>query len=191
VETTSQRRVATVPNAITAARIAAVAVFAWLLLGPHEDVAAMLVLGAIGASDWVDGYLARRLGQVSDLGKALDPVADWIAIVVAVGGAASRGFLPVWLVVAAAVRELFMVCLVGGLAVRGVRLDVRYVGKVATFGLYIAFPLFIWAEADLVAADAARVTATVIAIVALALYYVAAVLYARDAAKEVRTRGTR
>ena len=150
----------------------------------------MFVLGAIGASDWVDGYLARRLGQVSELGKALDPVADWFAIVVAVAGAAIRGFLPVWLVVAAGLRELFMLALVGILSLRGVRLDVRYVGKVATFGLYVAFPLFIWAEADLAAAGVARAGATAVAVVALTLYYVAAILYARDAAKEVRTRGT-
>ncbi|MBP1632754.1 MAG: phosphatidylglycerophosphate synthase, partial [Acidobacteria bacterium] len=66
-------RILTIPNVISLARLAMVPLFLWLLFGADSPLAAGLLLGAIGATDWVDGFLARRLNQVSELGKLLDP----------------------------------------------------------------------------------------------------------------------
>src|SRR5690349_19894926 len=67
--------VLTVPNAVTIVRLAALPLFVYLLFGRDDRAGAAYVLGAIGATDWLDGYLARRLGQVSTFGKVLDPTA--------------------------------------------------------------------------------------------------------------------
>src|SRR5690606_16206416 len=70
------RRIVTIPNAISAARLLCVPLFLWLLWGAEERVGAAWLLAVLGASDWVDGYIARRFDQGSELGKVLDPTAD-------------------------------------------------------------------------------------------------------------------
>src|SRR3546814_18126278 len=66
----------TLPNAITVVRPCTLPVFVYLLFGADDRWAAGWVLFLIGSTDWLDGYLARRPGQVSNVGKVLDPVAD-------------------------------------------------------------------------------------------------------------------
>ncbi len=75
---------ATLPNALTALRLCCVPLFVWLVFGAHEQTAAAILLAVFGATDWVDGFLARRLGQVSNLGKVLDPTADRVLVATAV-----------------------------------------------------------------------------------------------------------
>ena len=58
--------------------------FLWLLFGAHEQTAAAILLAVLGATDWVDGFVARRYHQVSTLGKVLDPVADRVLVATAV-----------------------------------------------------------------------------------------------------------
>jgi len=87
-------RILTIPNVISAVRVAMVPLFLWLLFGADAPLPAGLLLGGIGATDWVDGFLARRLGQVSELGKLLDPLADRLAITAAVIGGWVAGVLP-------------------------------------------------------------------------------------------------
>jgi cardiolipin synthase len=141
----------TVPNIVSAVRIATVPIFLWLLFGLDEPGWAGLLLGGIGATDWVDGYLARRLGQVTELGKALDPVADRLAIAAAVVGGWVAGVLPWLFALLLVVREL----VIGAGAIilawkASAKLEVRYLGKVATFGLYFSIPSFyVYAGTDL------------------------------------------
>ena len=73
----------TVPNAISVLRIACIPWFVWLLFAAEDRTAAALLLGALGATDWVDGWIARRFDQVSEVGKVLDPTADRLLLVVA------------------------------------------------------------------------------------------------------------
>lgn len=73
-------RVLTLPNVITILRFLGVPVFMWLVLAEREYGWAVVVLAVLGSTDWVDGYVARRLGQVSLLGKVLDPAADRLAL---------------------------------------------------------------------------------------------------------------
>ncbi len=157
-----------------------VPVFLWLLLGRDDAAAAGWLLGAIGGTDWVDGYLARRLGQVSKLGTFLDPAADRLAVAAAVVGGWISGDLP-WLVcLAIVVRESIVA--VGALVV-GLRsrttLEVRYLGKVATLGLYASIAWFLvgrgtdtgWLEA----------AGWIGVVPSLLLYYVVAAQYIADA----------
>jgi len=139
-------RVLTVPNAISAARLVLVPVFA-VLLARRQDVAALVVLAVSGVSDWLDGVVARRLGQVSRLGQVLDPAADRLFIVVTIVALAWRGVVPWWLVAALVARDLAL----GVVQLVVVRagwqpLPVHLAGKTATLMLLYAFPLLLLAE---------------------------------------------
>ncbi|MDX1448892.1 MAG: CDP-alcohol phosphatidyltransferase family protein, partial [Acidimicrobiia bacterium] len=134
----------------------------------------------IGSTDWIDGYLARRLGQESEVGAFLDPLADRLMIASAVVGGLIAGVLPAVIGVPLIVREALVAVGALYLAARGGgRLEVRYLGKLATFLLYGAIPSFYLQAADIVPwlfGPAAWISGTV----GLALYWVVAVRYARD-----------
>lgn len=181
------RQVLTLPNLITLARLACLPVFLWLLFGTEDRAAAAALLAVLGITDWVDGYLARHLGQVSELGKILDPVADRLLFIVGAGGILIDGSVPTWFAVIVLVRET----LVGGativLAALGARrIDVTWFGKAGTFGLMIAFPLFLASHSDLSWADTAGVLAWIAGIPGLALSLYAAVLYVPIARRALR-----
>ncbi len=140
----SSHRVLTVPNVITLVRLGCIPVFLWLLFVRDNHVAAAFLLAVLGATDWVDGYIARRFNQVSDLGKVLDPVADRVLFIVCVTALIVDDAVPQWFGIVVVVREV----LVGGTAVvltaLGMkRIDVTWWGKAGTFGLMVAFPLFL------------------------------------------------
>jgi len=138
--------VLTVPNVISLARLLLVPVFA-VLIGVGEDGWALIVLAVSGASDWLDGVLARRLGQVSRLGQMLDPAADRLFILVTLLGLAWREVVPWWLVLVLVLRDLLLLGLLGVLARRGYGpLPVHLAGKAGTFALLYAFPLLLLAE---------------------------------------------
>jgi cardiolipin synthase len=146
VQTAGERRVLTVPNLISLARLACVPVFLWLLFGPdppHRAAAAYL-LGALGATDWVDGFIARRFHQVSTLGKVLDPMADRILLGVGIVAIMIDGAVPVWLGTIVIIREVLVSLAVVALAAAGARrIDVQWVGKAGTFALMVSFPLLL------------------------------------------------
>jgi cardiolipin synthase len=138
-------RVLTVPNMISLVRLALVPVFAVLIV-VGEDGWALLVLAVSGASDWLDGVLARRLNQVTRLGQILDPFADRLFIFVTLIGLAWREVVPLWLVLAIVARDVLLALTVPVLARLGYgTLEVTLVGKVATFALLYAFPLLLLA----------------------------------------------
>jgi cardiolipin synthase len=98
----------------------------------------------MGATDWVDGYLARHLGQVSAVGKVLDPVADRLLLICGVGAILYDGSAPVWVGTIALAREAVVAAATVSLAALGARrIDVTWWGKAGTFGLMFAFPLFL------------------------------------------------
>ncbi len=173
-------RVLTFPNVISFARILAVPYFVWLLLGADELIAAGFLLLAIGSTDWLDGYLARRLGQVSKLGKMLDPIADRLAIVAAVVAGWIAGILPGWLVGGLLVRESIVAALAGWLlVVHHDTIDVRWIGKLATFLLYGSIPAYYVSEAGFFE-QVLGPLAGLAGIVGLGLYWAVAVLYGAD-----------
>jgi cardiolipin synthase (CMP-forming) len=143
------QRIVTLPNIVTVVRLACLPVFLWLLFGREEREAAAWLLAALGVTDWVDGYLARHLGQTSEVGKVLDPLADRLLFFVGVGGILVDGSVPVWFAVAVLAREILVAAATLLLAALGARrIDVTWWGKAGTFGLMVAFPLFLAAESE-------------------------------------------
>lgn len=176
VERTSE--IWTVPNIVSMGRLLGVPLFLWLVLGPEADGLAVLVLMLMGITDWLDGYLARRLGQFSRLGELLDPVVDRLFILAAVLGLALRDVIPWWLAVAIPLRDALMWGLVPLLRTRGYSaLPVHFLGKAATFNLFYSFPLLLLGDGESTLAQLARVFGWAFAIWGLALYWWAGILY--------------
>jgi cardiolipin synthase len=172
-------RILTVPNALSALRLALLPVFLWLVLGPEEDELAVGVLVLIGLSDYLDGYLARKLDQTSQLGAILDPVADRLYILAAVIGLGVREIIPLWLALVLPARDVFLWCLVPFLRTRGYSaLPVHFLGKAATAALIYAFPLLLLGEGESDLATLARVLGWAFAIWGVGMYWWAGVLYA-------------
>ena len=139
-------RILTVPNAVTVTRLLCIPLFVWLMARPNHSgwYAAAWLLGALGATDGVDGYVARRFRQVSTLGKVLDPVADRLLLGTAAVSTIVLGAVPLWIGLAALVREAIVAA--GFLAVAALgakRMDVQWAGKAGTLALMCALPLFI------------------------------------------------
>jgi cardiolipin synthase len=171
-------RVLTLPNVITIVRLSCLPLFLWLLFAQEDRAAAAWLLAALGATDWVDGYLARHMHQESELGKILDPVADRLLFLVGAGGIMVDGSVPLWFAITVLVREVLVGATTLVLAALGARrIDVTWFGKAGTFGLMIAFPLFLASHSDLSWADTAGVLAWVAGIPGLALSLYAAALY--------------
>jgi cardiolipin synthase len=170
-------QVLTIPNAISAARLLLVPVFAVLLVH-HEDAWAFAVLAISGASDWLDGVLARRLGQVSRLGQLLDPAADRFFILTTLVTLAWRDVVPWWLVVVIVARDLVMAGLLLRLGRHGYGpLPVHFVGKAGTFALLYAFPLLLLAQWSGPVGVAAFVAGWACAWWGIGLYWLAGALY--------------
>lgn len=148
VEATSQwdtDRVVTVPNVLSFVRLLAVGVFGWLIIDGH-DVAAVILLAVSGATDWLDGFLARKLNQRSALGAKLDPVADRLYILTAMIALTFRGIMPWWLLAILVARDVMLVGLMPSLRRSGVlALPVNFVGKAATMCLLLALPMILLA----------------------------------------------
>ena len=172
-------RVWTVPNILSFARLVGVPVYLWLILGPHADTAALVLLVASGFSDYLDGKIARWLGQTSKLGVMLDPAADRLYIVATLVSFAIRDIIPWWLVGILLARDVVL----GGcqliLRRRGYGLfPVHYLGKAATFNLMYAFPLLMFADVlGGTGGDVVRPIAWAFTIWGTALYVWSAALY--------------
>lgn len=185
-------RVLTIPNFLSIIRLAGVPLFLWLVLGPEKDGWALLVLLVSGVTDWLDGYLARRLHQTSKLGQILDPVADRLYILAVVVGLAWRDIIPVWLAVLLPARDLMLWGLVPFLRTRGYHaLPVHFLGKAATANLLYAFPLLLLGDGEGVVATLANVFGWAFAIWGTGLYWWAGLLYAWQVRKLLADRDRR
>ena len=172
-------RILTVPNLLSVIRLCLIPVFVWLLFGRESRVGAALLLGGLGATDWVDGFIARRYNQVSTLGKVLDPTADRLLLGTAVICILIDGSVPAFIAIPVLVRETLVGLTVVVLAAMGARrIDVTWVGKAATFLLMFAFPLFLAGnDKDFGPHEVVRAVAWVLAVVGLALSWYAAAKY--------------
>jgi cardiolipin synthase len=171
-------RILTVPNVVTVVRLLCLPVFLWLLFVADDYLSAGLLLGALGVTDFVDGYVARHFNQVSDVGKVLDPVADRLLFIVGVGGIMIAGAAPAWFSVAVLVREVAVGAAIIVLSLLGMkRFDVSWWGKAGTLALMVAFPSFLLSEADFRLAGLMRVVAWGFGIPGLVLSYYAAITY--------------
>ncbi len=180
-------RILTVPNLVSLIRLALVPLFLWLLVVEERPIPAGLLLGVIGSTDWVDGFLARRLNQVSRAGELLDPVADRLAVAAALVGGLVTGALPAWFAWALLVREAAIAVGAGYVAlIARATVDVRRLGKLATLLVYAGVAwLLIGVGGDVTWAEW---LGWATGIPGLALYYLVALQYLGDARTALRAR---
>jgi cardiolipin synthase len=186
-------RIWTIPNAISIIRLLLVPVFLWMLWKPEPARrGAAVLLAALGASDWVDGYIARHFDQGSELGKILDPMADRVLLVAAAAALLREDLgtainIMIWVVL---VRELLIAVATVALGVAGARrIDVVWAGKAGTLALMFALPMFLLADAAPSVRTVFNVLGWLFAIGGIGLGYYAAARYvpaARAALREGR-----
>ncbi|MGX7679639.1 CDP-alcohol phosphatidyltransferase family protein [Jatrophihabitans sp. DSM 45814] len=170
--------VLTIPNLLSFARLLGVPLFLWLLLGPHADGWALVVLMVSGITDWADGVLARKLNQTSALGALLDPLADRLYILATLFGLVLRHVIPWWLAAIIVGRDLILLATLPALRRRGLTaLPVHYLGKAATFNLLYAFPLLLIGSHTGTLGDIVKPVAWAFTIWGTALYVWAGALY--------------
>ena len=181
-------RVWTVPNLISLVRLACAPLFLWLLFVADEFWAATILLGVLGASDWVDGWVARRYHQGSELGKILDPTADRVLLLTAAVALIVDDRIPRWYGILMLAREVVVALFTLALAAAGARrIDVLWVGKAGTFCTMFSFPLFLAASITHgFTHDVFWIIAWVFALPGLVLSYYAAVLYVPAARRALR-----
>lgn len=187
-------RVLTIPNVISAARLLCVPVFLWMLWEPNPARrGAAILLAVLGATDWVDGWIARHFDQGSELGKILDPTADRVLLVAAAVALLREGLAPgvvviLWLVLA---REVLIAVATVALGLAGARrIDVVWAGKAGTLALMFALPMFLIADAASSVRTVFDILGWGFAIGGIILGYFAAVKYvpaARAALRNGRT----
>ena len=174
----AQARILTVPNALSLIRLLGVPLFLWLILGPHADGWALVVLMVSGFTDWLDGYLARSWGQVSRLGQLLDPAVDRLYILAAIVGLTLRDIIPLWFALLLVARDVVLAFSLPVLQRYGYGpLPVHFLGKAATFCLLYAFPLLLLGDGTSPVADVSFVFGWAFAIWGTALYWWAGLLY--------------
>jgi cardiolipin synthase len=177
----------TVPNAISVIRLLGVPLFLWLILVRQDDVWAIVVLVVSGASDYLDGYLARRLNQTSRFGQLLDPVADRLYILSTVIGLAARHVIPLWFAVLLPLRDVLLWGLAPALRKRGYGpMPVHFLGKAATAALLYAFPLLLLANVTTLPGKIAEVFGWAFALWGVVLYWWVGVVYALQVRALVR-----
>lgn len=183
------RRVLTVPNVLSVVRLLCVPVFVWLLFGTDERTFTYLFLGFVGATDWVDGWIARHFDQESELGKIIDPVADRVLLLTATICLMIDGALPAWVGILMLVREALVSAATLGLALAGARrIDVTFIGKCGAFALMMALPGFLLVDTLRPGSlhDGFSIATWVLAIGGLALSYLAAAGYVRPGLEALR-----
>ncbi|NLE79118.1 MAG: CDP-alcohol phosphatidyltransferase family protein [Rhodococcus sp.] len=181
-------RILTIPNVLSVIRLLGVPLFVYLLLVTHSDGWALAVLMASGFSDWLDGKLARVLGQMSRLGAVLDPFVDRLYVVTTLVTFVMRDFIPWWVAAILIGRDVILAL---SLVIYGRRNlpppDVMYLGKAATFMLMFALPLILAAQGDWVIAEVARPLGVAFLVWGTSLYVWTGVLYLAKAFTVMRT----
>jgi cardiolipin synthase len=181
----ASRRVLTIPNLLSALRLLSVPVFLAFWVRGERNTA--VVIYAVAAwSDFFDGAIARRTGTVTELGKILDPLADRVFIVALAIALVAADALSWALAAAVVLRDLLILIAFPLLERRGVpRLEVNWVGKTATAALLMGLTLLAVAETSFSWAQGADVPGAILTVLGAVLYWVAGVMYAREALRRL------
>ncbi|CAB4642170.1 unannotated protein [freshwater metagenome] len=180
-------KIATLPNLITLIRLLTLPVFVTMLLVNEQRAGAALLLGVLGMTDWVDGWIARRFNQTSQFGMVFDPFVDRTLFVVGTGSVLIDGGVPLWFCVCILVREVFVGLMMAiGTLVGMKRFPVSIWGKRYTFLLMTAVPLLLLGTSTHVTADAAWLGGWFLGIPGLVMSYVVGVLYIPVVLRNVR-----
>ncbi len=178
VDTVSTRYL-TVPNAFTLARLCCLPLFLYLLFGRNNPAGAAWLLGGLGATDWVDGWLARRFNQVSEFGKVFDPTVDRVLFIVALTAIIIDNAAPRWFCILVLAREVVVgvTMAVATLVFHMKRFDVTWLGKLATFLLMFAIPGFMLGWSDFPLHQLFLIGAWLLGLPGLAISYYTAIAY--------------
>jgi cardiolipin synthase len=171
----------TIPNALSALRLLGVPFFFWLIVGPENDEIALVILIISAFTDWLDGYLARKLNQFSRLGELLDPLADRLYVIAALAALYIRDLLPLWVVVVLMLRDVAMSVLLIFLKRFGITgVPVHFVGKAATMNLLYALPLILLGTFPGIVGQVAHVFGWAFLLWGITMYWYAGLLYLRQ-----------
>lgn len=182
-------RILTVPNLLSLLRLLLIPLFLWLVLVVQADLWAVAVLALSGVTDWADGAIARRSGQITRLGQLLDPLVDRLTVIATLVGLALRELIPWWLVALLVLRDVILLCLVPLLRKRGLTaLPVHYLGKAATFALFWGFPFVLVGAGTAEWEQVLGALGWAFVIWGTALYWYAALLYVEQAVRVLRSR---
>jgi cardiolipin synthase len=182
----AESRIWTIPNLLSMLRLALVPPFLVLII-VGDYVAALIVLIVASLTDLLDGYLARRLNQVTRLGQLLDPAADRLYIFAALLGLAAHGLVPWWIVIVIVARDVFLLVLGVVLANHGYGpLPVHQLGKVATFALFFGLPVIMLGLAFPVVQPVSEPIGWAITLWGAFLYWWAGIIYAIETSRVIR-----
>ena len=177
----------TLPNLLSLLRLALVPVFLVLIITGHS-ISAFLVLAVASFTDWLDGYLARKLNQVTRIGALLDPAADRLYVFATLIGLAVTGAIPAWLPIVVISRDVLLTFTIPVLASRNYGpLPVHFFGKAGTFALLYAFPLLLLADWWIAAKFVILPVAWAFALWGVALYWYAGFLYVKQVLQLVKS----
>jgi len=182
----AERRIVTLPNVLSAIRILLIPVVVLMLLAERTRFGGLLLLGLVVSTDWVDGAIARRTGTVTELGKVLDPLADRLAVLAAVVTFIAIGAIPLWAALVVLARDAVVLLAAVWIATRGIRIEVRPIGKYATFTLWWGLGAVAWGSLGYPLSNAFLVFGWTWFAVGALEYYVAAGLYAIDLRRALR-----
>lgn len=139
--------IVTIPNIITVVRFLGTPLFVWLVLGPREYGWAVFVLAMMGCTDWIDGFVARKLNQTSRLGRIMDPLADRVALVAVTITLVIAAILPLWLLLLLLIPDVVLLAATLYLFRGDADLKVTMLGKTRTAALMIGTPMLLLAKA--------------------------------------------
>lgn len=175
-----------IPNALTLLRALGVPAFLYFFLVAEQPIFAFMVIAIGGATDYLDGKVARALNQTTEFGAKFDPVVDRLYITAVILALASKDYLPWELVISIIARDLVLAIVILYQRIKGYRfLEVSFLGKAATFNLLYAFPLLLLTEVNSIGV-AAFIAGWAFAIWGVTLYFYTGFQYLIKAIKSFR-----
>jgi CDP-diacylglycerol--glycerol-3-phosphate 3-phosphatidyltransferase len=180
------------PNALTVGRIFLVPILvvvlladqspqrstwwdAWQLFGVSREVLGALIFGVASLTDWLDGFLARRRGQVTEFGQWMDPLADKLLVTAALVSLVQMGLAPAWMVAVILGREFAVTILRTIVHARGQALPASPLGKIKLVAQVVAIMVLILGQGHMqgfyVVGQIALWVATIAALISAFDYY--------------------
>ena len=184
----TQRQILTLPNVITLLRLCCLPIFLWLLFSVQDRGAAAWLLGGLGATDWIDGWVARRFNQQSSFGAVFDPAVDRGLFIVSLIAILIDNSVPMWFGLAVLIREITVASAMLIATAFGMeRFSVNIWGKRYTFLLMFAVPLILLGAADGAGAVWVNWAGWICGIPALVVSYLTAFNYVPQIRRNLRS----
>jgi cardiolipin synthase len=188
----TRRSLLTVPNLITLVRLACLPVFLWVLFSQDSRLGAGLIIGALGATDWIDGYVARRFNQTSPFGAIFDPIVDRLLFIVGLSALGIDGAVAGWVAVLILFREVGIGLVMVVATLFGMeRFPVTSLGKWATFILMFAVPALTLGSADMAVSGLFNVIGWALVVPGLILSYLTGYRYLPQVREHLRNGRSR